>query len=42
MLLQVHDELVLETTSDELKWAARILRTCMEGVAQLAVPWWWM
>jgi DNA polymerase-1 len=38
MLLQVHDELVLETTSDELKWAARILRTCMEGVAQLAVP----
>lgn len=38
MLLQVHDELVLETTSDERKRAARLLRQAMEGVAELDVP----
>lgn len=38
MLLQVHDELVLETTSDEMKHAARLLKRAMEGVAKLDVP----
>lgn len=38
MLLQVHDELVLETTSEEKKHAARLLQQAMEEVAQLQVP----
>lgn len=38
MLLQVHDELVLETTSDELKRVARLVRTAMENVYTLDVP----
>lgn len=38
MLLQVHDELVLETTSDELKRVARLVRTAMEDVVDLDVP----
>ena len=38
MLLQVHDELVLETTEDELKRAAQLVRTVMEQVANLDVP----
>lgn len=38
MLLQVHDELVLETTSDELKRATKLVRKAMEQVVQLDVP----
>lgn len=38
MLLQVHDELVLETTPDELVNAARIVRQVMGSVARLSVP----
>lgn len=38
MLLQVHDELVLETTSDELKRVARLVQTAMENVYTLNVP----
>lgn len=38
MLLQVHDELVLETTSDELKRVARLVRSAMENVYTLDVP----
>lgn len=38
MLLQVHDELVLETTSEELKRVAKLLVTAMEEIVQLNVP----
>ena len=38
MLLQVHDELVLECPPEELKEASRLLKQTMEGVAQLKVP----
>ncbi len=38
MLLQVHDELVLETTSEELKRLAKLVVTAMEEVVQLNVP----
>ena len=38
MLLQVHDELVLECPPEELAGATRLLKQTMEGVAQLKVP----
>jgi len=38
MLLQVHDELVLETPAAQLQATARIVRHTMENVAKLAVP----
>ncbi len=38
MIMQVHDELVLEVKKEALDLARVALRTAMEGVAQLAVP----
>jgi DNA polymerase-1 len=38
MLLQVHDELVLEVPADELDRVAYIVRSCMEEAFQLKVP----
>jgi DNA polymerase I len=38
LLLQVHDELVLESPPDELDKATELIRTTMEGVVELAVP----
>jgi len=38
LLLQVHDELVLEAPPDEADEVVRILRTEMEGAAELKVP----
>ena len=38
MIMQVHDELVLEVRQDHLALAQVALRTAMEGVAQLRVP----
>lgn len=38
MLLQVHDELVLEAPSSELEAVASLLKEAMEGAYQLAVP----
>lgn len=38
MLLQVHDELVLEVPQSELMATAKIIRTAMEGAYKLVVP----
>jgi DNA polymerase I len=38
LLLQVHDELVVESTSDEAPGVAALVRREMEGAAQLSVP----
>jgi len=38
MLLQVHDELVLEVPEAELEPAREMVRECMEGAAELRVP----
>ena len=38
ILLQVHDELVLEVTADEIDAVSAILRTAMSGAAELHVP----
>lgn len=38
ILLQVHDELVLEAAAEEKERLAAILRECMEGAARLSVP----
>jgi DNA polymerase-1 len=38
MLLQVHDELVLEAPERELEAARRLVVECMEGVHPLAAP----
>jgi DNA polymerase-1 len=38
LLLQVHDELVLEAPEAEVEAAVRLVRTHMEGAAQLNVP----
>ncbi|MEK6776155.1 MAG: DNA polymerase I [bacterium] len=38
MILQIHDELVLEAPEDELEEAKRILKEGMEGVIHLDVP----
>ena len=38
MLLQVHDELVLEITNEEYEQVAKILKQTMENVIKLSVP----
>ena len=38
ILLQVHDELVLEAPEGEVKAASLLVQQEMEGAAQLAVP----
>ncbi len=38
LLLQVHDELVLEVAADAVAETARMVRSVMEGVVQLDVP----
>jgi DNA polymerase-1 len=38
MILQVHDELLLDVPEHELDQAKQLLRQCMEGAAQLLVP----
>jgi len=38
MIMQVHDELVLEVPEAELGWAREALPRLMAGVAQLKVP----
>lgn len=38
MLLQVHDELVLECPQKELKNTAQIVRTMMEDAYNLVIP----
>jgi DNA polymerase I len=38
LLLQVHDELVLETPRDELDDTARLVQEVMEGAYQLVIP----
>jgi DNA polymerase I len=38
MVLQVHDELLLEVPGDEAREAGQIVRRCMESVVELAVP----
>jgi DNA polymerase-1 len=38
LLLQVHDELVVEAPLEEVERVAGTVKTCMEGAAQLSVP----
>jgi DNA polymerase-1 len=38
MLLQIHDELVLEVPDDELDATADVTRSVMEGIVDLHVP----
>ncbi len=38
LLLQVHDELVLETHMDDLPYVAKIVKNCMESAFQLSIP----
>ena len=38
MLLQVHDELVLEVPEEEAAAAEALVREAMEGAAELRVP----
>ena len=38
LILQVHDELIVECSEKDVSAAAEILRREMEGVMQLAVP----
>lgn len=38
LLLQVHDELVLEAPTAEVESVSRLVKECMEGAAQLRVP----
>ncbi|MHC5062524.1 MAG: DNA polymerase I [Planctomycetota bacterium] len=38
LLLQVHDELVLDVPDDELELTTTLLRECMENAAELDVP----
>jgi DNA polymerase-1 len=38
MLLQVHDELVLEAPPDEVEAVQQIVRDAMENAAKLSVP----
>lgn len=38
LILQVHDELLIEAPREESAQVARILQSCMEQVAALAVP----
>ena len=38
MILQVHDEVVVDTLRSELEAVSRIVKEAMEGVAKLRVP----
>ena len=38
ILLQVHDELVVETMAAEVKQVQELLKTVMEGIGSLSVP----
>ena len=38
LILQVHDELIIETPKDELDEVKNILKCCMEGAIELVVP----
>ena len=38
LIMQVHDELVLEVPRDELDIIKKLVPECMAGVAELAVP----
>ncbi len=38
MILQVHDELVLDVPEAELDQVKPLLKECMEGAADLSVP----
>jgi DNA polymerase-1 len=38
MILQVHDEVIVDMLSSEREKVERIVRESMEGVAQLSVP----
>lgn len=38
LILQVHDELILETYEDELEEVKALLRQCMEEAAELSIP----
>jgi len=38
LLLQVHDELVLEAPTEEVERVSRLVQECMEGAARLRVP----
>jgi DNA polymerase-1 len=38
MILQVHDELVLEVPEGEVAKVSGLVRDCMQGVHELAVP----
>ena len=38
LILQVHDELIVDAPEDEAPRVSEIVRQCMEGVAKLSVP----
>jgi DNA polymerase-1 len=38
LILQVHDELVVETVKEELEQVKQIVKQCMEQAAQLSAP----
>ena len=38
LILQVHEELIVEAPEDEQERVRALLKDCMEGVAALAVP----
>ena len=38
LILQVHDELIVECPAEEETQVAALLAECMEGAAQLSVP----
>ncbi len=38
IVLQIHDELLIETTEEEKEQVKEILKTCMEGAVKLKVP----
>jgi DNA polymerase-1 len=38
VLLQVHDEIILEVPEEETESCSKILRDVMEGIIQLKVP----
>ena len=38
LILQVHDELIVEAPEDEVERVKALLRECMEGVVALKVP----
>ena len=38
LILQVHDELILDTAEEEAERVTALVRRCMEGVCPLSVP----